>query len=68
MVNIQTGAVITGACNSSSRAITSMSMKTRSVTARHVRKKDERRERRRRCEKTMIVVVLPIRPVNAIVI
>ena len=65
---MQTGIVITGARNSSRKAMTKISMNMRSVIAKHVRKNDERNERKRRCEKTIIVVVLPTRPVNAIAI
>ncbi len=57
-----------GACNSSSKATTSIRINIRSVIAKHVRKNDERNERKRRWEKTIIVVVLPTRPVKAIVI
>lgn len=42
-------------------------IKTRSVIAKQVRKNDERNERNRRWEKTIIVVVLPRRPVRAII-
>ena len=57
-----------GTFNSSRKTITRIRINKRSVIARQVRKKDERNDRKRRCEKTNIVVVLPIRPVKAMAI